>query len=102
MYVDVAYNSETIGFPVGAVLWITTTPAALTAVGEALATHDEIAHAAATAGPCSIVATAVVRNTADLYAYLSGPLGRLEGVQHVESSVFLRRVKQLTHQRPPR
>ncbi|WP_406194868.1 Lrp/AsnC family transcriptional regulator [Streptomyces sp. NBC_01017] len=97
-----AYNSETIGFPVGAVLWITTTPAALTAVGEALATHDEIAHAAATAGPCSIVATAVVRNTADLYAYLSGPLGRLEGVQHVESSVFLRRVKQLTHQRPPR
>ncbi|MGW6738711.1 Lrp/AsnC family transcriptional regulator [Streptomyces sp. NPDC055013] len=102
VYVDVEYNSETIGFPVGAVLWITTTPAALTAVGDALATHDEIAHAAATAGPCSIVATAVVRNTADLYAYLSGPLGRLEGVQHVESSVFLRRVKQLTYQRPPR
>ncbi|MEV6996597.1 Lrp/AsnC family transcriptional regulator [Streptomyces sp. NPDC093982] len=102
VYVDVEYNSETIGYPVGAVLWITTTPAALTAVGEALATHDEIAHAAATAGPCSIVATAVVRNTADLYAYLSGPLGRLEGVQHVESSVFLRRVKQLTYQRPPR
>ncbi|MFF5476444.1 Lrp/AsnC family transcriptional regulator [Streptomyces sp. NPDC012935] len=102
VYVDVEYNSETIGFPVGAVLWITTTPAALTAVGEALATHDEIAHAAATAGPCSIVATAVVRNTADLYAYLSGPLGRLEGVQHVESSVFLRRVKQLTYQRPSR
>ncbi|WP_369276376.1 Lrp/AsnC family transcriptional regulator [Streptomyces sp. R11] len=102
VYVDVEYNSETIGYPVGAVLWITTTPAALTAVGEALATHDEIAHAAATAGPCSIVATAVVRNTADLYAYLSGPLGRLEGVQHVESSVFLRRVKQLTYQRPTR
>lgn len=102
VYVDVEYHSETIGFPVAAVLWITTTPAALTAVGKALAAHDEIAHAAAIAGPCSIVATAVVRNTADLYAYLSGPLGQLDGVQHVESSVFLRRVKQLTYQIPPR
>ncbi|WP_187284488.1 Lrp/AsnC family transcriptional regulator [Streptomyces sp. uw30] len=102
VYVDVEYHSETIGFPVAAVLWITTTPAALTAVGKALAAHDEIAHAAAIAGPCSIVATAVVRNTADLYTYLSGPLGQLDGVQHVESSVFLRRVKQLTYQIPPR
>jgi DNA-binding Lrp family transcriptional regulator len=102
VYIDVEYHSETIGYPLAAVLWITTTPAALTAVGEALADHDEIAHAAATAGPCSIVATAVVRDAAHLYAYLSGPLGRLEGVQHVESSVFLRRVKQLTYQRRPR
>ncbi|WP_405595496.1 Lrp/AsnC family transcriptional regulator [Streptomyces sp. NBC_01092] len=102
VYVDVEYHSETIGFPIAAVLWITTTPAALSAVGKALAAHDEIAHAAAIAGPCSIVATAVVRNTADLYAYLSGPLGQLDGVQHVESSVFLRRVKQLTYQIPPR
>ncbi len=102
VYIDVEYHSETIGYPVAAVLWITTTPAALHSVGEALAAHDQIAHASATAGPCSIVATAVVRNTADLYAYLSGPLGRLEGVQHVESSVFLRRVKQLTYQRPIR
>ncbi|MFI7411886.1 Lrp/AsnC family transcriptional regulator [Streptomyces sp. NPDC049627] len=102
VYMDVEYHSETIGYPVAAVLWITTTPAALHSVGEALAKHDEIAHAAATAGPCSIVATAVVRDAAHLYAYLSGPLGRLEGVQHVESSVFLRRVKQLTYQRSSR
>ncbi|MEU6372294.1 Lrp/AsnC family transcriptional regulator [Streptomyces sp. NPDC046909] len=102
VYVDVEYHSETIGYPLAAVLWITTAPAALRSVGEALAAHDEIAHASATAGPCSIVATAVVRNTAHLYAYLSGPLGRLEGVRHVESSVFLRRVKQLTYPVPVR
>lgn len=102
VYIDVEYLSETIGYPFAAMLWITTTPAALTSVGEALATHEPIAHAAATAGPCNILATAVVRNSADLYAYLSGPLGRLNGVQHVESSVFLRRVKQLTYQMRPR
>lgn len=102
VYIDVEYLTETIGYPFAALLWITTTPAALASVGEALATHDEIAHAAATAGPCNIVASAVVRSSADLYAYLSGPLGRLEGVQHVEASPFLRRVKQLTYQTPRR
>ncbi|GKQ35232.1 Lrp/AsnC family transcriptional regulator [Streptomyces sp. A012304] len=102
VYIDVEYQSEAIGFPLAAALWITTTPAALHTVGEALAGHDEIAYAAATAGPSHIVVTAVARNTSGLYAYLSGPLGRLEGVQHVEATPYLRRVKQLTYQRPAR
>ncbi|MFG2681526.1 Lrp/AsnC family transcriptional regulator [Streptomyces sp. NPDC048392] len=102
VYIDVEYRAEILGYPTAAVLWLTTGPAALHRVGEALAAHDEIAHAAATAGPSNIIATAVVRSTADLYSYLSGPLGRLEGVQHVEASPFLRRVKQLTYPRPAR
>ncbi|MFF1392705.1 hypothetical protein ACFVZD_02655 [Streptomyces sp. NPDC058287] len=52
------------------------------------------------APPPASVATVVTRDTADLYAYISGKLGRLEGVQHVETSPFLRKVKQLTY-RPP-
>ncbi|MET8642500.1 Lrp/AsnC family transcriptional regulator [Streptomyces sp. NPDC004675] len=102
VYIDTEYNADLFGHSVAAVLWITAAPAALHSVGEALATHPEIAHASATAGPSNIVATAVVRSTQELYAYLSGPLGRLEGVQHVETTPFLRRVKQLTYQRPPR
>ncbi|MFJ8723487.1 Lrp/AsnC family transcriptional regulator [Streptomyces sp. NPDC093269] len=102
VYIDTEYNADLFGHSVAAVLWITAAPAALHCVGEALATHPEIAHASATAGPSNIVATAVVRSTQELYAYLSGPLGRLEGVQHVETTPFLRRVKQLTYQRPPR
>jgi hypothetical protein len=35
-------------------------------------------------------------------AYLSGSRGRLEGVQHVEATPFLRRIKQLTFQPPAR
>ncbi|MBW8699877.1 hypothetical protein MBT84_09755 [Streptomyces sp. MBT84] len=102
VYIDTEYNADLFGHSVAAVLWITAAPAALHSVGEALATHPEIAHASATAGPSNIVATAVVRSTQELYAYLSGPLGRLEGVQHVETTPFLRRVKQLTYQRPSR
>ncbi|MGW2619152.1 Lrp/AsnC family transcriptional regulator [Streptomyces sp. NPDC001500] len=98
VYVDVEYRSEFLGHPVAAVLWITTAPSALHTVGEALAAHEEVAFASATAGPSHIVVTAVFRDTAGLYAYLSGPLGRLEGVQHVETTPLLRSVKQLTYQ----
>ena len=102
VFIDVEYHSETLGHPLAALLWITTAPAALHPVGQALATHPEIAFASATAGSSNIVVTAVARDTADLYAYLSGRLGRLEGVQHVETTPFLRRVKQLTYTRPSR
>lgn len=102
VYIDVEYRTEILGYPVAAVLWITAAPAAWHSVGEALAAHEEIAHVQATAGPSNIVATALARSTADLYAYLSGPLGHLDGIQHVEATPFLRRVKQLTYQRPLR
>lgn len=102
VYIDVEYHSEHLGYACAAVLWITAAPAALHSVGEALATHDEIAFAAATAGPSNIVVTAVARDTAGLYAYLSGRLGALEGVQYVEATPFLRRVKQLTYAGPTR
>ncbi|WP_405728287.1 Lrp/AsnC family transcriptional regulator [Streptomyces sp. NBC_00028] len=100
VYIDIEYFSEALGFPRAAALWITTAPGALHSVGQALAAHDEVAFASATAGPSNLMVTAVVRDTAAFYAYLSGPLGRLEGVQHVEATPFLRRVKQLTYVRP--
>jgi DNA-binding Lrp family transcriptional regulator len=100
VYIDIDYPPELIGYPVAAILWITAVPSALHSVGRALATHDEIAYAAATAGASNVVATVVVRDTAGLYAYLSGRLGTLEGVQHVETAPYLRRVKQLTYPRP--
>ncbi|MFI2203274.1 Lrp/AsnC family transcriptional regulator [Streptomyces sp. NPDC020192] len=97
IYLDIESRPELLGYPVATLLWITTAPAALHAVGQALAAHGPIAHVSATAGPSNLIATALTRSTADLYAYLSGPLGRLEGVQHVETTPFLRRVKDLTY-----
>ncbi|MEU0409801.1 Lrp/AsnC family transcriptional regulator [Streptomyces griseorubiginosus] len=102
VFVDSECDPGILGHPVAAILWITAAPAALHSVGEALAGHTRIAHASAATGPCNIIATALAENTADLYAYLSGPLGRLEGVQHVDTTVFLRRIKQLTYPAPMR
>ncbi|MFF4250332.1 Lrp/AsnC family transcriptional regulator [Streptomyces sp. NPDC001663] len=102
IYLDCEYNAEIVGHPLFAALWLTVAPAALHSVGEALAAHAPIAHVSATAGPTNLTATAVVRNTSDLYAYISGPLGHLDGVQHVEATPFLRSVKQLTYRPRPR
>lgn len=102
IYIDIEYADALIGLHVGAMLWITTAPWAMDSVGKALASHTEIAHATAVAGPSNIMATAVTRDIPALYTYLSGKLGQLDGVQHVETAPFMRRVKQLTYRPYPR
>ncbi|MFE9858567.1 Lrp/AsnC family transcriptional regulator [Streptomyces sp. NPDC005780] len=97
LYVDVEFDSDPFGFRHPTMLCITAAPRALNAVGEALATHPEVAYAAATTGPSNLVAVVITRDTGHLYRYLSERLGGLEGVEHVESMPFLRRVKQLTY-----
>ncbi|MEU4995820.1 AsnC family transcriptional regulator [Streptomyces sp. NPDC021622] len=102
IYIDIEYDSALVGFHVGSMLWITAAPWALDTVGKTLATHAEIAHASAVAGASNIMATAVARDIPSLYRYLSGRLGHLDGVQHVETAPFIRRVKQLTYRPFPR
>ncbi|MDG4865349.1 AsnC family transcriptional regulator [Streptomyces sp. T-3] len=98
IYIDVEFDTAFFGFHNAAMLSITATPRFLDSVGRALAEHEEIAYAAATTGPSNLMAVALTRDTAHLYRYLSGRLGTLEGVEHVETMPFLRRVKQLTYQ----
>ncbi|QEU90458.1 Lrp/AsnC family transcriptional regulator [Streptomyces kanamyceticus] len=102
VYIDTEYNTESFGFGTAAMLWVTVDPGALDRVGRAMAGHPEIAHVSATTGPSNLMASVLTRDTAELYAYLSGELGALEGVRHVESAPYLRRFKQLTYPRPLR
>jgi DNA-binding Lrp family transcriptional regulator len=98
LYVDVQFDSECLGHTSAALLWITAAPSALASVGEALAAHPEVAFASAAAGPCNVLAVVLNRDTKTLYTYLSEKIGRLDGVQHVECTPVLRRVKQLTYE----
>lgn len=98
LYIDTQFESERLGHRSAAMLWITAAPSALASVGSALATHPEVAFASAAAGPCNILAVILNRDTEGLYTYLTGKLGALEGVQHVECTPVLRRVKQLTYE----
>lgn len=101
LFIDVQFDSEHFGYGIAALLWITAAPAALDAVGRALATHREVATASAVSGPCNLFAVVVCRDTPELYAYVSARLGRLDGVQHVECTPMLRRVKQLKYEERP-
>lgn len=93
LYFDVDVDPLLIGYTSETILWLTVAPARLGAVAEALATHQEIAYAAATTGPSNVVAFVVCRDHADLYDYLATRLGTTPGVQHVETAPVIRRVK---------
>ncbi|WP_416981504.1 Lrp/AsnC family transcriptional regulator [Streptomyces sp. T028] len=98
LYFDVEHDPEPLGHFVEAFLWLTVAPAALTDVGTAVAAHREVRFAAAITGKANMVAVSLHRTSGELYTYLSERIGRLEGVQAVESVLTLRRVKQLGYE----
>lgn len=95
LYFAVQYAPEHLGHDVDAMLWLTVTPSALSTVGHALAAHPEVEFAAASTGPANIVASVSCRDTEHLYRYLSDDLGALSGIQSAETTLTLRRIKQL-------
>nr|WP_245757675.1 Lrp/AsnC family transcriptional regulator [Amycolatopsis xylanica] len=95
---DVDVDPLLLGYASETILWLTVAPAELGAVAAALATHPEIAFAAATTGPSNLVAFAVCRDHAALYDYMTTRLGTLPGLRHVESAPIIRRAKRSTSQ----
>jgi DNA-binding Lrp family transcriptional regulator len=93
LYFDVEVDPLLIGYASETILWLTVAPAELGTVADALATHEEIAYAAATTGPSNLVAFAVCRDHGALYDYLATRLGTLPGLRHVESAPVIRRAK---------
>lgn len=100
LYIDVQFDSSLFGYKLHALLWLTVAPAALSAVGTALAGHREVAFASAITGPSNVFAVTIFRETGGLYRYLSEKIGALEGVQQVETAPVLRQIKQLTYEAP--
>lgn len=98
VFIDVQFEAGRLGYALQAVLWLTVAPAALSAVGTALAGHREVAFATAVTGQCNLMAVTLFRSTAELYGYLNERVGVLDGVQHVETAPILRQVKQLTYE----
>ncbi|NEC88364.1 Lrp/AsnC family transcriptional regulator [Streptomyces sp. SID12501] len=98
LYFDVQHTAESVGNGVGAMLWLTVAPSALSDVGRALAEHPEVYFAAAVTGRAGLVASVGSPSTGDLYTYLSERIGVLDGVQAVETVLTLRQIKQLAYE----
>lgn len=94
LYFDIDLAGEALGYPTSAYLWLTVTPARLESVGVALAEHDEVPFAAAVSGPANLVASVACRSLDHLYRYITTKIAAIDGVQTLEVSPVLRRIKQ--------
>ena len=94
VYFDTEMAVESLGFATHAAIWLTVAPADLDRVGLELAQHKEIAYVAAISGDRNLAGTAVTRDPAHLYRYVTQHLGAIPGVQQLAISPVLRRLKQ--------
>ncbi|MFC4945340.1 Lrp/AsnC family transcriptional regulator [Pseudonocardia sp. GCM10023141] len=91
LQLDIA--AESLGFAAQARLWMTVQPSAQVAVGEALATHPEVAFVAATTGVTNLTAAVQCRDTRDLYRYLTERVAPFDAVRTLETAPVIRTVK---------
>jgi DNA-binding Lrp family transcriptional regulator len=93
LFLDVDLDPARFGYGCQAIVWLTVAPAGLNAVAQTLASHVEIAFAAATTGASNIVAFVVVTDLDALYDYLAARVGSLPDVLQVETSLLGKQVK---------
>lgn len=93
LYFDLDLDESVLGISARVMMWLTVEPAHLDAAGRALAAHPEIPFAAATTGPTNLVVSAVFRDTAQLYAYLTTRLTGIPGLRSVETAPVIGTVK---------
>ncbi|WP_307834751.1 Lrp/AsnC family transcriptional regulator [Paractinoplanes lichenicola] len=94
VYFDLDVANTAVGIHTVATLWFTVAPAHLADVGAQLADHTELAYAAAVTGKTNLMASAMCRDAAALYHYLTTKVAAIPGVQSVETVPLLARVKQ--------
>ncbi|MEE1826182.1 AsnC family transcriptional regulator [Streptomyces sp. BE20] len=92
---SVDFDPRLLGYRTAIRIWLNVAPAHLRIVGETLATHAQIAFAAATTGTSNLVASGIFRDPADLYDYIDRRISPLPGVRHIETAVTLWEVKRL-------
>ncbi|OKI44854.1 hypothetical protein A6A29_34510 [Streptomyces sp. TSRI0281] len=92
---SVDFDPQLLGYHMATRIWLNVTPAHLRIVGEALATHSQIAFAAAVTGTSNLVASGIFRDPSDLYDYIDQRISLLPGIQSIETAPTLREVKRL-------
>nr|WP_280677355.1 Lrp/AsnC family transcriptional regulator [Kitasatospora sp. MAA19] len=91
-----------LGCHAEALLWLTVSPGALDATGEALGRHPRVRFAAATTGPANLLLAVAVADLSALYAFLTETVGALERISTVETTPILVTAKRTGLPRPTR
>jgi DNA-binding Lrp family transcriptional regulator len=101
LYFDIDLDESVLGINANVMLWLKIEPASLDAAGRAIAAHPEIPFAGATTGTTNLAASAIFRDTRELYAYLTTRLADLPGLQSVESAPIIGTFKRTGRTEPP-
>jgi DNA-binding Lrp family transcriptional regulator len=94
LYFDLDVDLGPLGIGTRAMLWMSVAPAKLMEVGQALARHREVPFAAATTGSTNLVASVACRDDYALFEYLTREIAALDGVNHMETALIIRSIKQ--------
>jgi DNA-binding Lrp family transcriptional regulator len=94
VYLDVDLWAPALGHPTSAYLLLTVEPRRLEAAGTALAAHPQTPFVAAVSGRANLIASVTCRSLDELYRYVTEQIGGIDGVQAVEVSPVLQRIKQ--------
>ncbi|MFI5538861.1 Lrp/AsnC family transcriptional regulator [Nocardia sp. NPDC051900] len=95
LFFDVDIDPVLLGFETLAILWLTVDPARVRQAAEAIATHPDVAFAAATTGPTNLLLFAACRDVDALYDFLEQGIGNLPGIRGVESAPVIRNSKRV-------
>ncbi len=93
LFFDVDIDPALLGFATFAMLWLTVEPPRLRAIAQTVATHPEVAFAAATTGPTNLLVFVACRDVDGLYDYLESGIGALDGVRMMESTPVIHSAK---------
>ncbi len=94
VYLDVDLAAAALGFPISAYVWLTVRPAHLDQAGRTLATYPQAPFVAAISGRDNLIASLTCRSLDELYLFVTERIGAVDGIQGMEVSPVLRRLKQ--------
>jgi DNA-binding Lrp family transcriptional regulator len=86
-------DRRALGLAVRTLMWATVSPSDLEATGRELASHPEVAFAAATTGRTNLYASVLTRDVASFYSYLTTRVGAIRAIRDVETAPCIREIK---------
>lgn len=95
LYFDVDVDYRLLGRRSQTLLWLGVEPAGLLEAGRRLASHPEVAFAAATTGATNVYANVVCRDATALFEYLTVSVAALSSVRTIETAPVIQTLKQL-------
>jgi DNA-binding Lrp family transcriptional regulator len=90
-----------LGIEAEALLWISTGPGGVEAIGHELSRHPQVRFAAATTGTANLLVAVAAEDLSGLYAFLTETVGSIDDIRSLEVTRILTPVKRTGRIHPP-